>query len=251
MKVKESAIRKVGKAMKVSISRASSAAPGKGTKERISARTKPRRRQPALAASAIHGVDERVAEMARAKHLAESRSENPPASPVKAWRAIRTRDRRKAAQGRSAAARPRAPLTVRLAPAPPATALDRHASSESGWRRRVRKQRSSAAPARGSAGSRVATAHHGRPTSSDEMLVALPEHVAQTCRRSGWHSPCSAGRASDAAGERRAGDARPQAPRREATHQPHRRRRGPHPVLPSGASLDAPAGGWRARGTRR
>ena len=56
MKVKASAIRKVGSAMKLSISRASSAAPGKGTKERIRASTKPSARQPALAAKAISTV---------------------------------------------------------------------------------------------------------------------------------------------------------------------------------------------------
>ncbi len=56
MKVSASAIRKVGRAMKVSIRRERARAPGNGTKVSTSAIVKPSARQPVVASSAISRV---------------------------------------------------------------------------------------------------------------------------------------------------------------------------------------------------
>ena len=56
MNVKASVTRKVGSAMKVSISRATKPAPGNGAKARISASVRPSATQPTVEATAISAV---------------------------------------------------------------------------------------------------------------------------------------------------------------------------------------------------
>ncbi len=93
MKVKASAIRKVGSAMKVSISRASRRSAGKGH-EGEDQRQNEAQREAARAGREgdFHGVQDGARGTWRWRRPpAKVASENPPAAPVKAWPTIRDR----------------------------------------------------------------------------------------------------------------------------------------------------------------